>query len=185
LSAQNSQLGMSAQNWGDAGTEATAHRGEPIELLRAVEGRGHGCDVADQGVTDRAGTNERRSGVLGRKLNVGLEPGHQPVACHPIVAALKARLAEEATGIARRVDLLVVELGSDRADERAERRRHRHELDFAPGFLGVVVERRLNAVDAVVADAELVVVILDRAGPEADDVDRRALWPKLNLCWCI
>jgi hypothetical protein len=58
-------------------------------------------------------------------------------------------------------------------------------LDFGSRFLGVVVERRSDAVEAEIADAELVVVILDRAGPEADDVDRRALWPKLNLCWCI
>jgi hypothetical protein len=43
----------------------------------------------------------------------------------------------------------------------------------------VVVERRLHAVDAAIADAELVVVILDRAGPVADHVDGRALRPKL------
>src|SRR5262249_284082 len=89
------------------------------------------------------------------------------------------RLSEQAPGIARRVDLLMIELCPPRADERAERRRHRHELDFVPDLLGVVVERGLNAVDAAIADAELGVVIFDRAGPEADDVDRRTLRPEL------
>src|SRR5262249_58936625 len=89
------------------------------------------------------------------------------------------RLAEKAAGIARRVDLLVLELPAHDADELAERRRYRHELNFAPGFLGVVVERRLDAVDAGIAEAELVVVILDRAGPGADHVDGRGLRPKL------
>src|SRR5262249_59944794 len=78
------------------------------------------------------------------------------------------RLAEKAASIARRVELLVVELPTHDADERAERRRHRHELDFAPGFLGVVVEGCLDAVDAGIADAQLVLGILDRAPPVAD-----------------
>src|SRR5262249_56642711 len=77
------------------------------------------------------------------------------------------RLAEKAAGIARRVYLLVVELPAHDADERAERRCHRQELDLAPGFLGVIVERRLHAVDVEIAEADLVVVILDRAGPVA------------------
>src|SRR4029077_13395425 len=46
-------------------------------------------------------------------------------------------------------------------------------------LLGVIVERRLDPVDAAIANAELVMVILDRAGPEANDVDRRALRPEL------
>jgi hypothetical protein len=95
--------------------------------------------------------------------------------------AIGPRLAEKAAGIARRVDLRVVELPTDDADERAERRRHRQELDLASGFLGVVVERRLHAVDVEIAEADLVVVILDRAGPVADHVDGRVLRPKLAL----
>jgi len=43
----------------------------------------------------------------------------------------------------------------------------------------VVVEGRLDAVEAAIADAEFVVVIFDRAGPEADDVDCRTLRPEL------
>jgi len=94
-------------------------------------------------------------------------------------SAIGPRLAEQAAGIARRVDLLVIELRPPRADQRPDRGRHRHELDFVSELLGVVVERRLHAVDAAIADAELVVVILDRAGPEADDIDGRALRPEL------
>jgi hypothetical protein len=72
----------------------------------------------------------------------------------------------------------VIERSSDRADERAKRSRQRHELDFGSRFLGVVVERRAYAVEAEIADAEFVVLILDRAGPKADDVDRGGLRPK-------
>src|SRR5262249_56577837 len=94
-------------------------------------------------------------------------------------AAIGARLAEQAARIACRIDLLMLELSSDRVDERAERRRQRQELDFGPAFLGVVVERRLDAVEVEIAEADLVVVIFDRAGPIANDVDGRAFRPKL------
>ena len=43
-------------------------------------------------------------------------------------AAVGAGGAEQAAGVAGGVDLLVVELRADRADQGAERRRHRHEL---------------------------------------------------------
>src|SRR6516164_7118248 len=99
----------------------------------------------------------------------------------PSIRTGSTRLAEKAAGIARRVDLLVLELPTHDADERAERRCHRQELDLASGFLGVIVERRLHAVEIEIADAKLVVVILDRAGPVADHVDGRGLRPKLAL----
>ena len=94
-------------------------------------------------------------------------------------AAIGPRVAEQASCVARRVDLLVIELSPDRANERAEWRCQRQELDFASGLLRVVLERGLDAVDAVFADADFVMVIFDRAGPEADHVDGRAFRPKL------
>ena len=96
-------------------------------------------------------------------------------------AAVGPRGAEQAAGIARGVDLLVVELGADGADQGAEWRGHRHELDFGLGFLGVVVKGRARGIEAVVVETQLVVVIFDRAQPEAHDVDRGGLRTKLAL----
>jgi hypothetical protein len=42
----------------------------------------------------------------------------------------------------------------------------------------VIIERRLHAVDAVIAESNLVMVILDRASPIADDIDDRAFRPE-------
>ena len=69
----------------------------------------------------------------------------------------------------------MIELGSPRADQPADGGADRHQLDFGLGLLGVIVERRLDAVDAVVAQADLVVAVLDRAEPEADHVDGRGV----------
>src|SRR5215468_9190915 len=44
----------------DARPEAAAHRGEPIQFLRAVEGRGRRRDIADRGIAECAGAHEGR-----------------------------------------------------------------------------------------------------------------------------
>src|SRR5262249_61601519 len=65
-----------------------------------------------------------------------------------------ARLAEKAAGIARRVDLLVLELPTHDADERAERRRHRQELGLPSGLPGWVLGASPPAVALVISPAQ-------------------------------
>ena len=48
----------------------------------------------------------------------------------------------------------------------------------------MVVKCRSDAIEAEIADAEFVVLIIDRASPEADDIDRGRLRPKLAFA-CV
>jgi hypothetical protein len=91
--------------------------------------------------------------------------------------------AEQAAGIARGVDLLVIELRADRADQGAERRDQRHELDFGLGLLGVIVERRANAILARFVKSQLVVLVFDRAPARNARHRWRTTADETRPCW--
>ena len=168
---------------------ATIHEGRSLSTLklmllgmkRATAAAAPDCPVAAAGSAENAGR-----AVETNRLDATGQQRAQRVAQPQLVeeigrAPVGTGGAEQAAGIARGVDLLVIELRADRTDQGAERRGQRHELDFGLGLLRVIVERRANAVLARFVKSQLVVLVFYSPQPEAHDIDGGRLRTKLAL----
>ena len=111
----------------------------------------------------------------------------EDIASEPAVAVRIPQAVERAEWIvrARSGQFLMRPLDADRGCQGSEAQVERGELDFHPAFLLLVGEGLANAVAGRigrVGKAEFIVLVVGRADPEPDGVDRRRIGAIFAFC---